>query len=59
MHLGQNDTMVLLARVVSVLTIAIILLNGFVMLASPRRWFRLPGWIRTQQGTLTAEEILG
>lgn len=32
--------------------IAVIALNAAFMLASPRAWFRLPGWVR-MQGSLT------
>ena len=31
---------------------AVVFVNALFMLASPRAWFRLPGWIRAQ-GTLT------
>jgi hypothetical protein len=44
-----------LAVIVAVL--AITLINGAVMLISPRRWFDLPAWLRAQ-GTLTPENNL-
>jgi hypothetical protein len=34
---------------------AVVFVNALFMLASPRAWFRLPGWIRAQ-GTLIEEK---
>jgi hypothetical protein len=34
---------------------ALLFVNALLMLASPRTWFRLPGWIRAQ-GALTPEK---
>lgn len=33
---------------------ALMIINGSVMLISPRAWFRLPSWLRAQ-GTLTED----
>ena len=35
-------------RVVFITVIALILFNGVLMLASPRRWFGIPKWLRFQ-----------
>jgi len=51
-----HHALVLASRVIFVYVVIMFLLNGIVMLASPQRWFRLPGWLRTQQGTLTERE---
>jgi len=54
MHLAlQHNAVVIIAgRILFVFVLAITLLNGAIMAASPRQWFRLPSWLRAQ-GTLT------
>ncbi len=44
----------IIGRVVAIIFVALLLINGFVMLVSPVRWFAMPSWLRTQ-GTLTPE----
>jgi len=45
-----HHALVLASRVIFVYVVIMFLLNGIVMLASPQRWFRLPGWLRNPTG---------
>jgi uncharacterized membrane protein len=39
---------------IAIIVVALVLVNGVVMMISPTRWFKLPSWLRAQ-GTLTEE----
>jgi hypothetical protein len=56
MHYELHDAVVVLVRVIAAVTVLLVLLNGAVMLASPPRWFMLPGWLRGNQGLFTERE---
>jgi hypothetical protein len=55
MHSTLHNALVFLGWLAATYTIIMILLNGVIMLASPRSWFKLPGWLRPQ-GTFTEKE---
>jgi hypothetical protein len=40
--------------IIVALVAVLMVVNAFVMLVSPRAWFRMPGWLRAQ-GTLTED----
>lgn len=47
----------IIGRVMAIIVVALLLINGFVVLVSPVRWFSLPQWLGLQ-GSLTATNYL-
>ena len=54
MHSELSFLRLIIARVMAIVFISLLLMNGFVMLVSPVRWFSMKWWLKLQ-GTLTAE----
>jgi hypothetical protein len=54
-ELWVQNLKVILGWGIVVVVGAVMFMNALFMLASPRAWFRLPGWIRAQ-GTLTEQK---
>jgi hypothetical protein len=53
LHLESSFLWLVIMRIIEIIVVALMLVNGFVMLISPVSWFSMQWWFKL--GTLTAE----